>query len=98
MKLIPRSRCLDDDPKFCMYDCIGHKGTIEFHHPCSEYPLVGINLCEAHHSLMTLGRKKSYPFEMDINKALDQMRLELLDLQLKAVTDEGLSKFNIDKK
>lgn len=98
IKLIPKSKCLNDDPKFCMYTCPEHKGKVEFHHPCSEYPLVGINLCEAHHSLMTLGRKKRYPFELTINKTLDEMHLELLGLQLKAVTDEGLSKFDIDKK
>jgi len=82
----------------CIYNCEGHQGKVDQHHPCSKHPMVTIPLCEAHHSLLSLGRKIRYPFEMTINKTLDEMHWELKALELKVVTDSGLLEKDIDKK
>jgi hypothetical protein len=91
-----KSEYLNSDIE-CAYDCIGHRGKRDWHHPCSQYPLVVMPLCEAHHSLMTLGRKVRYPFEMGINKTLEEMHLELKELELRMVLKSGLTEQDIDK-
>ena len=63
----------------CEYESEYHKGKVEFHHPCSKYPDIGINLCEAHHSVL-LGRSKRYDSEMSINKSLGEMKQEIQEL------------------
>jgi len=80
----------------CEYDCEVHRGKVEWHHPCSEYPEVGLNLCELHHSII-LGRKKRNPSEIAVNKTLPEMREELHRLELSAVTKVGLTLSDIDK-
>jgi hypothetical protein len=84
----------------CQYECEGHfsnKSQLDWHHPCSEYQFVGLFLCEAHHSLLSLGRKKRLPFERTINKTLEEMHDELKELELKTVLSVGLSESDIDK-
>jgi hypothetical protein len=84
----------------CQYECEGHyskKKQMDWHHPCSEYQFVGLFLCEAHHSLLSLGRKKRLPFEMSINKTLDEMHKELKVLELSIVLSVGLNQSDIDK-
>jgi hypothetical protein len=84
----------------CQYDCPGHqtkKIGMDWHHPCSKYQFVGLFLCEAHHSLLSLGRKKRLPFEMQINKTLEEMHQELKELELKTVLKAGLKESDIDK-
>jgi hypothetical protein len=97
LQKVVKSDYVNSEP-ICIYHCEDHQGKIDQHHPCSEYPLVVIPLCEAHHSLLSLGRKVRYPFEMTINKTLDEMRWELKELELKVVRDSGLSEKDIDKK
>jgi hypothetical protein len=84
----------------CEYECEGHKSNksvMDWHHPCSQYQFVGLFLCEAHHSLLSLGRKKRLPFEMAINKTLEEMHQELKQLELKTVLSMGLKESDIDK-
>jgi hypothetical protein len=70
---------------------------MDWHHPCSKYQYVGLFLCEAHHSLLSLGRKKRLLFEMQINKSLKEMHDELKALELKTVLSMGLTEKDIDK-
>lgn len=81
----------------CEYDCEFHKGKVEWHHPISERPDVGIYLCEAHHSLLQ-GRKRKYAEETMINKTLDEMRTEIQHLVLLRLKEHNLSESAIDKK
>lgn len=80
----------------CSYDCPYHKGKIDWHHPVSSRNDVGIDLCEAHHSLI-MGRKIRYADEIIINKTLTEMANEIYQLSLEAVEKVGLSEEDIDK-
>jgi len=42
----------------CDYPCEFHMGKSEWHHPIAAHPDIGINLCEAHHSIIQ-GRNKN---------------------------------------
>lgn len=81
----------------CEYPCEFHKGKVEWHHPCSQYPKVGMYLCEAHHSLL-LGRHHRYAGEQLIEKALAEMRQEIQTIIEQKVLDKGLGLANIDKR
>jgi hypothetical protein len=80
----------------CEYNCTFHKGKVEFHHPISNRPDVGVNLCEAHHSLIK-GRKKKYWDETAINKSIAQMRYEVISLVNDRIKAFGCSVSQIDK-
>lgn len=79
----------------CQYKSVFHKGKIEWHHPISSRPQVGIYLCEAYHSLLQ-GRKYRYSGEAIINKTLDEMRAEITTLLHQAIGEDNLKL--IDKK
>ena len=81
----------------CQYPCSFHCGKIEFHHPISTAPSVGVELCEAHHSLLA-GRKRRYPGECIINKSIKEMREEVWALVLATVRVAGYHKGDIDKR
>ena len=81
----------------CCYSCEFHKGKVEFHHPISFKPEIGLFLCEAHHSLGFLGRHTRYQAEGLVNKSLTEMRLEIIELQNKVVIQAGYSISAIDK-
>jgi hypothetical protein len=106
-KVDPHSNLQDQDPHKCAYDCTGHQTRkqdkegnpfYEWHHPCKSHDLVGMYLCEAHHSLLSLGRKRMLEFELYIDKTLPQMHAELKELELKIVLAAGLKAEDIDKK
>jgi len=80
----------------CSYSCPFHRGKIEWHHPCSEYPDVGLYLCEAHHSLLQ-GRHVRYQGEILIDLTLQQMKADLVKLERHAVENAGLTYDSIDK-
>lgn len=80
----------------CEYECDFHRGKVEFHHPISNKHTIGVNLCEAHHSLIQ-GRKRKYLGECIVNKSLDQMRKELKELEYKRIIAVGASPSEIDK-
>ena len=73
----------------CQYKCVFHKGKIEWHHPISSRPQVGIYLCEAHHSLLQ-GRKHRYFGEAIINKTLDEMRVEIAALLHQTMSEDEI--------
>ena len=81
----------------CEYDCIFHKGKVEFHHPCSYAPSVGIYLCEAHHSLLQ-GRKHRYTGEAAIPKTLNGMRDEIQHLVIQVLENHNMSVDDTNKK
>jgi hypothetical protein len=78
----------------CAYVCIGHRGKVEWHHPISKNGIVGVHLCEAHHSLLQ-GRKKQYQWEYDMDFA--QMRAEVYQLVLDEIKKHGYTADDIDK-
>lgn len=80
----------------CDYDCEYHRGKVEWHHPIESDGLCGLNLCEAHHSLLQ-GRRKRYVGETIIDKSLDQMRAEIKALEKKAVSLAGYTTMAINK-
>lgn len=82
---------------FCQYDCPYHRGKIEWHHPISGKPMVGLFLCEAHHSVLQ-GRKKRYLGELAVNKSLAEMKEELQCLQNQAIVRQGGEVGEIDKR
>jgi len=79
----------------CDYGCEFHRGKVEFHHPIEEESC-GLNLCEAHHSLIQ-GRKQRYPGESIVDKSLDQMRVEIKALEERAVRLAGFNPMAINK-
>lgn len=78
-------------------DC--HRGKVEFHHPISWAVDVGLDLCESHHSLARLQgwRKKRYPEEMGLNKTLDEIREDVINLIHERVIKSGYEITDIDK-
>jgi len=84
------------EPLRCEYDCVGHRGKTDWHHPISKDGKVGLYLCEAHHSLL-FGRKRKYTFEYDIDKSLAEMRYEVCLLVIDVVKKAGYTKEDIDK-
>jgi len=76
-----------------------HRGKREFHHPISKAPMVGLTLCESHHSLARLKgwRKTRYPREMIVNKTLEEMRNEITELIHAVVIKAGYKISDIDK-
>ena len=80
----------------CEYQCEFHRGKIEWHHPITDNFVVGIYLCEAHHSIIQ-GRKKRYDGEMMVNKSLKEMREELKALESSRVITGGHSNDEVDK-
>lgn len=67
------------EPLQCEYACDFHKGKVEWHHPISRDRMVGIYLCEAHHSIIQ-GRRFKYLGECTSNKSLFLMKREIEDL------------------
>jgi len=80
----------------CSYPCPFHKGKTEWHHPLSQYPNIGLYLCEAHHSVLQ-GRRIRYRGEMIIDKTIPEMKIELQNLERQVVEDAGLDYGSIDK-
>lgn len=82
----------------CEYDCEFHRGKVERHHPCSQYPEVGIFLCEAHHSILQ-GRRRRYfgCGESLIDKKIEDMRKEIQGMVEQRVLAAELSLSDIDK-
>lgn len=81
----------------CLYESTFHLGKIEWHHPISSNPEIGLSLCEAHHSLIK-DRKKLYDDEfLATNKSLEQMKGELKQLEADIVIKSGHSVEEIDK-
>lgn len=77
-------------------DC--HRGKVEFHHPIIDVN-IGLDLCESHHSLARLQgyRKKRYPEEMGLDRSLDEIRDEVVDLVHKRVLKAGYKVTDINK-
>lgn len=92
MALLIREAC---DCLECAYKRTPCRGKIEWHHPCSEYPNVGLYLCEAHHSILQ-GRKKLYLSELCVN--LDDLYADLKSLELEVVRNAGLAAEDINKR
>ena len=82
--------------RYCESECEVHNGKVEFHHPITGKPLVGLNLCELHHSLI-YGRKKRHPIEMAINKTIEEMRAEVKAFEAKRIIEQGCNPSEIDK-
>lgn len=80
----------------CVYDCAFHRGKIDWHHPISTNGMIGMYLCEAHHSIL-YGRKKRYNGEMVVNKTLTEMYRELKQLERDEITKQGGNPDEIDK-
>lgn len=80
----------------CQYEAEYHWGKVDWHHPCSEYPDVGLYLCECHHSLL-LGRKKKYAGEIVVNKSKSEMKKEIEGMVSTVVLEAGLALESIDK-
>ena len=83
----------------CEYDCEFHhyKHTgAEWHHPISSKGLIGIYLCEAHHSII-MGRKIRYLGETVVNKSINEIRMELKALEAQRVIEQGGNPDEIDK-
>lgn len=82
----------------CEYGCEFHKGKVEWHHPCSQHPEVGVFLCEAHHSILQ-GRQRRYfkSGEQLIDKKIDDMRKEIQSMVEQRVLVAGLKLSDIDK-
>jgi hypothetical protein len=80
--------------RVCAYSCPGHRGKIDWHHPISKDGTVGVDLCEAHHSLL-YGRKKQYPWEYDMDFA--RMRAEVAQLVIDEIKKHGYTADDIDK-
>lgn len=81
----------------CEYECEVHDSQIEFHHPISSRPMVGLNLCQLHHSLL-YGRKRRDPREIILNKTIKEMRAEVKQLETEAVIRQGCLTEEIDKR
>ena len=80
----------------CEYESKFHHGKVEWHHLCSKDGMVGIFLCEAHHSVLQ-GRSRRYDGEVIINKSLAEMKQEIQELVNSRVIAVGLSLKDIDK-
>jgi hypothetical protein len=80
----------------CEYECVFHKGKVEWHHPVSERPDVGIYLCEAHHSLLQ-GRKRRLLGELLVNKTLGRMKAEIYELVVKRLRRYNINEESINK-
>ena len=83
----------------CEYSCEFHRYKptgAEWHHPISSNGLIGIYLCELHHSIIC-GRKKRDPLELIVNKSLDEMRMELKELERRRIIEQGGNPNDIDK-
>ena len=80
----------------CEYDCEFHYGKVEWHHPISKDGMVGVYLCEAHHSLI-YGRKHGLPGETIVKKSYDQMRSEIQALVIERIKERGYTEDDIDK-
>ncbi len=87
----------------CEYDGVPrecHRGKIEFHHPISRDGMVGVYLCESHHSLareISGWRTKKYPEEMLLNMSLEEIRDDLIDMVHRKVLRSGHKIEEIDK-
>ena len=80
------------EPK-CEYQSDFHKGKVEWHHLISFDGMCGVNLCEAHHSIIQ-GRKKVYNEE---TKPLSEQRNEIMELVYAAVRAACHNISEIDK-
>lgn len=80
----------------CEYECKFHRGKVEWHHPISNKPKIGLYLCEAHHSLLA-GRSRRYREELLINKGLGDMRMEIKALEKQRVIKQGGNENEINK-
>ncbi len=80
----------------CEYECEFHRGKVDWHHPISRKGLIGLNLCEAHHSII-MGRRRRYNGETIVNKTLDEMRSELKSLERRRIIEQGGNPDEIDK-
>ena len=87
----------------CEYTCVWHQYKLvdgeyksEWHHPISSNGLIGVYLCEAHHSIIC-GRKKRLPGEIIVNKSVDEMRTELKALERRRIIEQGGNPDDIDK-
>jgi len=80
----------------CAYQSPFHKGKVEWHHPISTAPSIGLYLCEAHHSLLQ-GRKVRYQGEMVIDKTVGEMRLEVKLLETATIRRQGHEAEEVDK-
>lgn len=72
----------------CAYDCLFHRGKIEWHHPVAEERNLGLYLCEAHHSIIQ-GRKFKYAEELTLDKSLAEMKKELQALEIRVIEASG---------
>lgn len=80
--------------RLCSYKYTPCRGKIEFHHPVSDNPSVGLDLCEGHHSVLQ-GRRKKYNTEISVR--MEDLRTDLRNLELEVVTAAGLTAGDIDK-
>ena len=79
----------------CEFEWHFHKGKVEWHHPISSQPHIGMHLCEAHHSLLQ-GRKKLYDGESE-NMTLTEIKELLVDQENRIIKKAGFSPKDKDK-
>ncbi len=78
----------------CSYKYTPCRGKVEWHHPISSHPEVGMFLCEGHHSILQ-GRCRIYITELCVN--IVDLYADLKDLELSIVSAAGFTKNDIDK-
>ena len=73
-----------------------HFKGVQWHHPISEHPEVGINLCQGHHSLIC-GRKKRYSGETCINETNDERKIKIFEFCVVKLQQKGFGRGDVDK-
>jgi len=80
----------------CSYNHTPCFGSVEWHHPISGDPSVGLYLCQGHHSVLQ-GRSYRYPEEVEAKVDLLDLYCDLKALESEVVSQAGYNPDDKDK-
>lgn len=87
-----------ETPLKCEYASEYHNGKVEWHHPISSEGLVGMELCQGHHSIIAdHPRVKLYPEEIKLGYTIERMYKEIKILEQLTVELAGFKVEDINK-
>ncbi len=81
----------------CEYSSKFHRGKVEWHHPIKGRLDIGMFLCEAHHSILQ-GRKERYWPEVCEGKPSEEIRRDLIHLEMWKIHLAGLDPILANKR